>query len=157
MGQPVVHFEIIGGNPAELRAYYAELFGWTFRENSPVAPEVSRTDSYSFIDRMTTDDGTGIPGGVGGGSTFRSHAIFYVGVPDVEAALRKAEGLGGTRVMGLLATTAAGWSWVTSPTPRATWSVSPGPRDGTPGTLPAGPPSESHVERPWPGANDSPF
>jgi uncharacterized protein len=100
MGQPVVHFEIIGGNPAELRAYYAELFGWTFRENSPVAPEVSRTDSYSFIERMTTDDGTGIPGGVGGGSTFGSHAIFYVGVPDVEAALQKAEGLGGTRVMG---------------------------------------------------------
>jgi uncharacterized protein len=82
------------------RAYYAELFGWTFRESSPVAPEVSRTDSYSFIDRMTTDDGTGIPGGVGGGSTFRSHAIFYVGVPDEEAALQKAEGLGGTRVMG---------------------------------------------------------
>jgi predicted enzyme related to lactoylglutathione lyase len=100
MGQPVVHFEIIGGNPAELRAYYAELFGWTFRENSPVAPEVSRTDSYSFIERMTTDDGTGIPGGVGGGSTFGSHAIFYVGVPDVEAALQEAEGLGGTRVMG---------------------------------------------------------
>jgi uncharacterized protein len=65
MGQPVVHFEIIGGNPAELRTYYAELFGWTLRENSPVPPEVSRTDSYSFIDRMTTDDGTGIPGGVG--------------------------------------------------------------------------------------------
>jgi predicted enzyme related to lactoylglutathione lyase len=26
-----------------------------------------------------------------------SHAIFYVGVPDVEAALRKAESLGGKR------------------------------------------------------------
>jgi predicted enzyme related to lactoylglutathione lyase len=26
--------------------------------------------------------------------------IFYVGVPDVEAALRKAESLGGTRRMG---------------------------------------------------------
>jgi len=99
-GQPVVHFEIIGGDPAELRAYYAGLFGWTFQENAPVAPEVSRTDSYAFIDRMTTDDGTGIPGGVGGGSGFDSHAIFYVWVPDVEAALRQAEGLGGTRVMG---------------------------------------------------------
>ena len=100
MGQPIVHFEIIGDNPAELRAYYAQLFGWTFQENSPVADEVSQTDSYAFIDRMTTEDGTGIPGGVGGGSGFRSQAIFYVGVPDVEAALRDAESLGGTRVMG---------------------------------------------------------
>jgi predicted enzyme related to lactoylglutathione lyase len=100
MGQPVVHFEIIGRDPAQLRTYYAELFDWTFQENSPVAPEVSQTDSYSFINRMTTDDGTGIPGGVGGGQGFRSHAIFYVGVPDVEAALQKAEGLGGKRVLG---------------------------------------------------------
>ena len=100
MGQPVVHFEIIGGDPAELRTYYAELFGWAFQENAPVAPEVSQTDSYSFIDRVTTDDGTGIPGGVGGGHAFRSHTIFYVGVADVEDALQKAERLGGTRVMG---------------------------------------------------------
>ena len=100
MAQPVVHFEIIGDNPAELRAYFAQLFGWTFQENFPVAPEVSRTDSYSFIERITTDDGTGIPGGIGGGNSFHSHAIFYVGVADVEAALQQAQSLGGTRVMG---------------------------------------------------------
>ena len=100
MGQPIVHFEIIGGDPIQLRTYYAELFEWTFQENSPVAPEVSETDNYSFINRMTTADGTGIPGGVGGGHGFRSHAIFYVGVPDVEAALHQAEGLGGKRVLG---------------------------------------------------------
>jgi predicted enzyme related to lactoylglutathione lyase len=100
MGQPVVHFEIIGRDPSELRSYYGDLFGWTFRDNAPVAPEVSQTDSYSFIDRISTDDGTGIPGGIGGGSSFRSHALFYVGVPDVEAALQAAERLGGTRVLG---------------------------------------------------------
>lgn len=100
MGQPVVHFEIIGGDPVQLRTYYGKLFDWTFQENSPVAPEVSHIESYSFIDRMTTDDGTGIPGGVGGGQGFHGHAIFYVGVPDVEAALQKAESLGGKRVLG---------------------------------------------------------
>jgi uncharacterized protein len=100
MGQPVVHFEVIGTDPAGLRGYYGELFGWQFNTNAAVAPEVSHTDSYAFIDRMTTDDGTGIPGGVGGGAGYQSHAIFYVGVPDVEAALQKAERLGGTRVMG---------------------------------------------------------
>ena len=32
--------------------------------------------------------------------SYEGHAIFYVGVPDVEAALQKAESLGGTRGMG---------------------------------------------------------
>ncbi len=41
-----------------------------------------------------------IPGGVGGGAAYDSHVIFYVGVPDVTAALQKAEALGGTRLMG---------------------------------------------------------
>ena len=31
---------------------------------------------------------------------YDGHVIFYVGVPDVEAALQKAERLGGTRRMG---------------------------------------------------------
>ena len=50
--------------------------------------------------RNTTSDGVGIPGGVGGGTGYDGHVIFYVGVPDVEAALQKAESLGGTRRMG---------------------------------------------------------
>jgi len=44
--------------------------------------------------------GIGISGGVGGGSGYDRSAIFYVGVPDIEAALQKAESLGGTRKMG---------------------------------------------------------
>ena len=30
MGQPVVHFEIIGKDGDKLQGYYGELFGWTF-------------------------------------------------------------------------------------------------------------------------------
>jgi len=30
MGHAVVHFEIIGTDPAKLRDYYGELFGWKF-------------------------------------------------------------------------------------------------------------------------------
>jgi len=100
MGQPVVHFEIIGKDPAKLRDYFGELFGWEFDLPSPVSEAVSDPASYGFIDRMTTSDGTGIPGGVGGGAEYESHAIFYVAVPDVEAALAKAESLGGKRLMG---------------------------------------------------------
>lgn len=100
MGQPVVHFEIIGTEPEKLRTYYGDLFGWEFDTSAPVSPEISEEGDYGFVDRNTTSDGTGIPGGVGGGPGFTGHAIFYVGVPDVEAALRKAESLGGTRRMG---------------------------------------------------------
>ena len=100
MGQPVVHFEIIGNDPEKLRGYYGDLFGWEFDTPSPVALEVSQPESYGFLDLMTSQDGTGIRGGVGGGLSYESHAVFYVGVADVEAALQRAESLGGIRVMG---------------------------------------------------------
>jgi predicted enzyme related to lactoylglutathione lyase len=100
MGQPVVHFEIIGKDPAKLRDYFGELFGWEFDLPSPVSAAVSDPANYGFINRMTTSDGTGIPGGVGGGAGYQGHTVFYVAVPDVEAALAKAESLGGKRLMG---------------------------------------------------------
>jgi predicted enzyme related to lactoylglutathione lyase len=100
MAQPVVHFEIIGTDPDRLRAYYGDLFAWSFDTPSPVAQEVSEPRSYGFLDLVTTPDGTGIRGGIGGGDGYESHAVFYVGVPDVEAALQRAENLGGVRVLG---------------------------------------------------------
>jgi len=100
MGQPVVHFEIIGNDPAKLRSYYGNLFGWEFDTSGPVCKSVSESGNYGFVNRNTTSDGTGIPDGVGGGAGYQSHTIFYAGVPDVEAALKKAERLGGKRLMG---------------------------------------------------------
>ncbi len=100
MPQPVVHFEVIGKNPDGLRRYYGDLFGWTFDTPSPVAKEVSDPDSYGFLELLTADDGTGIRGGIGGGESYDSHAVFYVAVDNVEAALQRAEHLGGTRAMG---------------------------------------------------------
>lgn len=97
---PVVHFEVIGEHPETLRTYYAKLFGWEFDTSSVVSKEISATGNYGFIDRVTTPDGTGIRGGVGGGEGYPHHTIFYVGVPDVEAALQQAEALGGTRLLG---------------------------------------------------------
>ena len=100
MANPVVHFEIIGKDPEKLRSYFGELFGWSFDSSSPVAEAVSEPSNYGFVDRVTTPDGTGIPGGVGGGAGYPAHVLFYVGVPEVEAALREAERLGGKRVLG---------------------------------------------------------
>lgn len=100
MGQPVVHFEVIGRDPEKLRSYYGDLFGWEFDTSGPVAPEVSEAGDYGVVEGTATGDGSGINDGVGGGKDYEGHAIFYVGVPDVEAALQKAECLGGTRTMG---------------------------------------------------------
>jgi predicted enzyme related to lactoylglutathione lyase len=98
MVDSVVHFEIIGPDPSALRAFYGELFGWTYDVHSPVAPEVSDAGNYGFI--TPAPDAIAVAGGVGGGPDRAAHAVFYVGVVDVEAALSTAERLGGTRVMG---------------------------------------------------------
>lgn len=98
--QPVVHFEIVGKDPSALRGYFGALFGWEFDTPSPVADEVSDADQYGFLELLTGEDGSGIRGGIGGGPDRHPQALFYVGVPDVEAALRRAEELGGTRTMG---------------------------------------------------------
>lgn len=100
MAQPVVHFEIIGNDPARLRRYYGDLFGWEFDTSGPVSAAVSQAGNYGFVEPVPTGDGGGIPGGVGGGPGYDGHVIFYVGVADVEAALQKAESLGGKRRMG---------------------------------------------------------
>jgi hypothetical protein len=92
MGQPVVHFEVIGKDPDKLRSYYGELFGWKFSD--PMGP----TD-YTVIDWQPGEEGIG--GGVGGTPEgYDGHVTWYVAVPDVEAALAKAESLGGQRTMG---------------------------------------------------------
>jgi predicted enzyme related to lactoylglutathione lyase len=98
MGQPVVHFEIIGRDPAKLRNYYSELFGWEFDTGDAATEVVSQPGNYGFVDGATT--GGGINGGVGGGEGYERRVLFYVGVPNVEAALKKAESLGGKRLMG---------------------------------------------------------
>ena len=100
MGQPVVHFEIIGTGPARLRGYYGELFGWEFDTSGPVAESVSQQGNYGFTEPAASGGAPGIPGGVGGGAGYHPHVVFYVGVPDVEAALQQAESLGGKRTLG---------------------------------------------------------
>ncbi len=96
MGQPVVHFEVIGKDGGKLQSYYTELFGWEIDANNPL--------NYGVVQRETNvnGDGVGIGGGVAQGPTadYAGHVTFYVEVPDVEAALAKAESLGGSRVFG---------------------------------------------------------
>jgi predicted enzyme related to lactoylglutathione lyase len=95
MGQAVVHFEIAGKDPEKLQSYFSELFDWDI--------DADNEFKYGIVarDGNTNSDGVGIGGGISGGPEgYEGHVTFYVEVPDVEAALAKAESLGGTRVMG---------------------------------------------------------
>ena len=96
MGQPVVHFEVVARDGEKLQRYYSELFDWKIDSNNPM--------NYGMVareDNRAPDGDLGIGGGVGQGPEgYEGHVTFYVAVPDVEAALQKAESLGGTRVMG---------------------------------------------------------
>lgn len=96
MGRQVVHFEIIGADPAKLRDYYGALFEWEFGVGDATTEKVSRPGEYGFINESVA----GINGGVGGGEGHRPHVLFYIAVPDVETALADAERLGGSRVLG---------------------------------------------------------
>jgi uncharacterized protein len=95
MGQPVVHFEIIGKDPDKLQSYYSDLFGWEIDSDNPMHYGIVQRDAN------VNPDGIGIGGGIGPGPEgYSGHVTFYVEVPDVEAALAKAESLGGSRMMG---------------------------------------------------------
>ena len=100
MGQAVVHFEVMGKDGDKLRSFYSDLFDWSIdADNQMNYGMVSREDNL--------DQGIGIGGGIGampegggGPDIGDGHVTFYVSVEDVEAALQKAESLGGSRVMG---------------------------------------------------------
>jgi predicted enzyme related to lactoylglutathione lyase len=95
MGQPVVHFEITGKDGEKLQGFYSELFDWNI--------DADNEFKYGIVAREgnTTDEGIGIGGGISSGPEgYDGHVTVYVQVPDVEAALAKAESLGATRMMG---------------------------------------------------------
>jgi uncharacterized protein len=95
-GNPIVHFEVIGSAPDELRRFYGDLFGWEFDTSGTVSDAVSEPTSYGFVE----PGASGVAIGVGGGEGYPAQTVAYVGVPDVAAALERAEDLGGTKVLG---------------------------------------------------------
>jgi predicted enzyme related to lactoylglutathione lyase len=88
MGDPIVYFEIVGGeDPAAQRDFYGALFGWD------LAPVESTGNSYALV------DGAGIAGGVGAFQGGPSYVAVYVHADDPAAALARAAELGAEVVM----------------------------------------------------------
>jgi uncharacterized protein len=89
MGNPVVHFEVVGRDAQALQNFYKDAFDWQMEEAIP--------GSYAMahpVGEGSINGGIGAAMGEGAG-----HVTFYVEVPDLEAALSKIEGLGGSTVM----------------------------------------------------------
>ncbi len=84
----VIWFEILGQDDARLRAFFGELFDWSFQ---PINSEYS----------MIPEPSTGIAGGVGKTPKegCRGWTTFYVQVPDIDASLARASSLGGSTVV----------------------------------------------------------
>jgi len=86
MGDPVVYFEIVGGDGAAQQGFYRELFGWDLK------PVDSTDGGYA---RTTA----GIDGGVGAFPGAPNYVTVYVKARDPARALERAEALGGSRLM----------------------------------------------------------
>ena len=93
MGNPVVHFEIMGKDSAKLRDFYEKAFGWEFEP--PMGPQ-----QYSLVAPDPGQD-RGIRGGIGTAPDgYEGGPTFYIGVPDINAAFDTVSRLGGAKMMG---------------------------------------------------------
>ncbi len=88
MSHPIVHAEIRSSDPDATRAFFGELFGWTY-------PTEGAFPGYTFVE-------TGVPGALytaisplQGDSDL---VTFFVGVQDMDGAIADATRLGGTVV-----------------------------------------------------------
>ncbi|HSS05455.1 MAG TPA: VOC family protein [Solirubrobacterales bacterium] len=89
MGNPTMWFEVAGKDREALKGFYSQLFEWKLTDMDAMP--------YTTIDA----GGEGIPCGIGAAPEGNpGHVTFYVRVDDIEAALAKAEELGGKRAMG---------------------------------------------------------
>jgi len=87
----VVHFEIIGTDPAKLRDYYGELFSGgssNVGDASTEAVSTPETTGSCRAVRPVTEPASTAAWPVA--TAFQPRVLFYVGVPDVEA--RAAQG-----------------------------------------------------------------
>lgn len=100
MPNPVVHFEIMAKNAANLVPFYREAFGWNIPDQ-PVPGGEGVPNYYLVSPDGEQPPKAGINGGFGDAPEgYSGHVTFYIAVDDVGSALEKVEKLGGKRMMG---------------------------------------------------------
>ncbi len=88
MGMPVVHFEIIGQDGAQLQTFYGALFGWKIDANNPM--------QYGLVAAEEKSIGGGIGAGEPGG---KPYVTVYIAVEKIDPVLEHVTKLGGKVVM----------------------------------------------------------
>jgi uncharacterized protein len=90
---PVNWFEVLGSDAARTQAFYREVFGWEVDDGG--------FGDYRLVRHEHDEEGKDlqIGGGLGSGAG-ATWVVVYAQVPDAEAALQKAESLGGKRAYG---------------------------------------------------------
>lgn len=107
----VVHFEIPAADPDKLCEFYTQLFGWQINKM-----EMGDGSAYYMASTVETgEDGMpSTPGAINGGIYARSseaeRPINYVDVPDIDAFIKKAEGLGAKVLAPKMPIPGMGWS-----------------------------------------------
>jgi uncharacterized protein len=87
MAHPVIHAEIRSQDPDATRAFFTELFGWTYSDGA--------FPGYTFV--APGVEGA-LPTAIGPLQGGDDAVLFFVGVEDVEATLERAEQLGGKTI-----------------------------------------------------------
>jgi predicted enzyme related to lactoylglutathione lyase len=87
MPHPVIHVEIRSADPDATRAFFADLLDWKYAEGD--------LPGYTFADTGAPD---AIPTAIGPLQGGQDAVLFFVGVQDVEATLKRAEELGARTV-----------------------------------------------------------
>jgi predicted enzyme related to lactoylglutathione lyase len=99
MSHPFTYVEMHTEDPARAKAFYAELFAWK-TEDVPTAG-----GTYTKI-----STGEGLNAGLmKKQGPVPSHWLTYVGVPDLDAAIKRARSLGGTVVVDRAEVPNVGW------------------------------------------------
>ncbi len=88
MPNPVIHFEVQSKDSKKSQKFYGDLFDWHVDANNPM--------DYGMVDTHT--EGKGINGGIAAAQG-PAQVIVYVEVDDINAYLKKAEGMGAKTVM----------------------------------------------------------
>lgn len=87
MGMPIAFFEVVSTDHERAQKFYAEMFDWQVAADPAMG-------GYGLVDTGAGPQGIG--GGIGPSEAPEDTGVkFYVRVPDLQAALDRAERLGG--------------------------------------------------------------
>lgn len=90
MGNPVVHFELMSGDPARIGAFYEQTFGWSLQPR----PELN----YTIVDTKAAAPMQGIGGGIvkpDHPEPWPAKLTMYILVDDLDAYGRRIVAAGG--------------------------------------------------------------